>query len=468
MAKNKEAYVCSACGFESAKWAGQCPQCGKWNTMEERVAAPEPAGTLNKTDRRASRPVSLKRLANVSSSQSARYVTGIGELDRVMGGGIVRDSMTILAAKPGAGKSTLLLQIAGLLAEKGETVLYISGEESESQVRRRAERVLPVIPEAIWIHSSSSMNHVLGAVEEVNPSLLIVDSIQTLSLDELPSRPGSPTQITECTQLLMKLAKNPQRPRAVFMAGQLTKDDELAGVRTLEHMVDTVLYMEAENGEELRTLSATKNRFGSTGEIGFFTMEEDGLHAIGNPSEYFMTRREPGQEATGCALTVVKEGTRPVIAEIEALVSQSFTPYPSRIAECMKREQLSTLISILEQRGGQPLFDKNVVVKTTGGLKLSQQSANLAVILAMVSSALHRSIPNGYVFIGDVGLTGELKRVPSIELRIRELDRMGFRNVFLPAGSLKPEAERKYPGLKLFQLRTLMQVIRGVFGDVRV
>ena len=223
------------------------------------------------------------------------------------------------------------------------------------------------------------------------------------------------------------------------MAGQLTKDDELAGVRSLEHMVDTVLYMEADNGEELRMLSATKNRFGSTGEMGFFTMEEDGLKAIDNPSEYFMTRRAVGQEVTGSALTVVKEGTRPVIAEVEALVSQSFTPYPSRISECMKRDQLSTLISILEQRGGQPLYDKNVVIKTTGGLKLNQQSANLAVILAIVSSSLRKSIPVDHVFIGDVGLTGELKKVPQMESRIRELQRMGFKRVYIPAGALRRE-----------------------------
>lgn len=464
MAKKKEVYVCSACGYESSKWMGQCPQCGKWNTLDIKDEIPQ---VLSKAPLKSVRPANLQQLAKISADQSKRYVTGIGELDRVMGGGIVRDSMTILAARPGAGKSTLLLQIAQLLARQQQTVLYVSGEESESQVRRRAERILHGICEGIWIHSSSSMNHVLGAIDSVDPSVIIIDSIQTFSLDEFPSRPGSPTQVMECTQLLMKLAKNAAKPRAVFMAGQLTKDDELAGVRSLEHMVDTVLYMEAENGEELRTLSATKNRFGSTGEMGFFTMEEDGLHAIDNPSEYFMTKRMPGQEVTGSALTVIKEGTRPVIAEIEALVSQSFTPYPSRISECMKRDQLSTLISILEQRGGQPLYDKNVVVKTTGGLKLSQQSANLAVIMAMVSSALRRSIPSDLVFIGDVGLTGELKRVPSMELRIRELDRMGFRRAYIPAGSLKEETAERYSNVEILQLRTLSQVMRQVFGDIK-
>lgn len=434
--------------------------------MELQEALPEARETARSAPG-AVRPKNLKPLRDIKTDRSRRYQTGIGEFDRVLGGGIVRDSLTIIAAKPGAGKSTLLLQAAEMLAQQGLTVLYVSGEESESQIRRRAERILDGIHEKIWVHSTTSLNQLLGAVGELDPKVLIVDSIQTMSLDEIASRPGSPTQVMECTQALMKLAKDADQPRAVIMAGQLTKDDELAGVRALEHMVDTVLYMEAENGDDLRTLSATKNRFGSTGEMGFFTMEEEGLKPIDNPSEYFMTRRVPGQEVNGSALTVVREGTRPVIAEIEALVSQSFTPYPSRTSECMKRDQLSTLISILEQRGGQPLYDKNVVVKTTGGLKLTQQSANLAVILAMVSSALKKSIPAGYVFIGDVGLTGELKKVPQLESRIRELERMGFEKVFIPAGALREEILRKYPGIEVIGLRTLSQVLRNVFGDIK-
>ena len=434
--------------------------------MEESEVPSQPS-EVKRTAPGAVKPKQLRPLREIRTDRSKRFQTGISEFDRVLGGGLVRDSLTILAARPGAGKSTLLLQAAQVLAEQGLTVLYISGEESESQIRRRAERILQGIHEKIWVYAATSMNQLLGAFAQLHPQILIVDSIQTMALDEIASRPGSPTQVLECTQCLMKLAKDPEQPCAVIMAGQLTKDDELAGVRALEHMVDTVLYMEAENGDDLRTLSATKNRFGSTGEMGFFTMEEEGLRAIDNPSEYFMTRRKPGQDVTGSALTVVREGTRPVIAEIEALVSQSFTPYPSRISECMKRDQLSTLISILEQRGGQPLYDKNVVVKTTGGLKLSQQSANLAVIMAMVSSALRKSIASDQVFIGDVGLTGELKKVPQIELRIRELERMGFARVFIPEGSMRAEVVKKYPGIQIVQVRTLIQVMRDVFGDIK-
>lgn len=466
MAKNNKAiYVCQNCGYESVKWMGQCPQCHEWNCMEERMPVPENAVRHGSAAVGTVGP-GLQRLNEVSVQNSSRIVTGIEELDRVLGGGITRDSVSIVAARPGAGKSTLLLQLAQEVARKGLRVLYFSGEESEGQLRRRAERVLDSIHENIWVQATVSMNEVLAAVASVDPALLILDSIQTFSLAEYTSRPGSPTQVIECTNAILQLAKDREHPRAVFMAGQLTKEDELAGVRSLEHMVDTVLYMEADPGEELRILSATKNRFGSTGEMGFFTMGEKGLQAIENPSVYFMTQRKPEEKITGSALTVIKEGTRPMVAEVEALVSRSFTPYPTRISECMKKEQLATLISILEQRGGLSLYDKNVVLKTAGGLKLSQPSANLASLAAIVSSALDRAIPAGTVFIGDVGLTGELKRVPSMELMVRELDRMKLQRVFLPAG-WRPDGWKPASGLQICPAGTLQEVLTQLFGERR-
>lgn len=466
MAKTKERYVCRECGYESSKWMGQCPECHAWNTLEERKILPAASGGQTAYARpQIQIGEGLKQLKQVSVQNSDRIVTSMKEFNRVLGGGLVRDSISIIAARPGAGKSTLLLQTAQDVAEAGYRVLYVSGEESESQLRRRAARILPEIHENIWVHSTSHLNEVLSAIEVTNPTLIILDSIQTFFLDEYSSRPGSPTQVLECTNAIMKLAKDPAHPRAVLMAGQLTKDDELAGVRALEHMVDTVLYMEADPAEELRTLSATKNRFGSTGEMGFFTMEERGLQAIDNPSEYFMTKRDPADQVTGSALSVIKEGTRPMIVEVESLISQSFTPYPSRIAECMKRDQLATLISILEQRGGIALYDKNVVVKSTGGLKLNQQSVNLAIIMSLVSSALKKSIPTDTVFIGDVGLTGELKKVPSLEMMTREIARMGFQRIFVPPDSLRPEWKGKLSKVMLIETRNLTQVIRQVFGD---
>ncbi len=463
MAKRKEIYRCAVCGYETSKWAGQCPECRAWNQMKlvEEVAVGG-LGAPSEKEPRIRKPEHISRLTDVTYDIGQRMSTGIGELDRVLGGGLIADSMTILAARPGAGKSTLLLQAAQRIAEQGYSVLYASGEESESQLRRRAERILHQIHERIYVLSTSSMNEVLGAIEAIDARLVIIDSIQTFAMAELTSRPGSPTQTMECTSALLNVAKNPKRPRAVFLTGQLTKEDELAGVRSLEHMVDTVLYMEAEGEEELRILSATKNRFGSTGEMGFFLMEEQGLVPIENPSEYFMTHRE--QPVTGSALTVIKEGTRPVIAEVESLVSQSYTPYPSRIAECMRKDQLNTLVSILEQRGRLPLYDKNVVLKSTGGLKLSQPSANLAVIVSIASSALDRPLPPQSIFIGDVGLTGELKRIPSMESRLREAQRMGFQKAYIPKDSVREEQRVHFKSLQIEEREYLHSLLREVLG----
>ena len=306
------------------------------------------------------------------------------------------------------------------------------------------------------------MDNVLHNIEEVDPDIIIVDSIQTFTLSGFPnSRAGSPTQTMECANELVTVAKNQDRPRAVIMIGQMTKEDEIAGVRALEHLVDTVLLIEGESGEELRTLLTTKNRYGSTGEMGFFYITDKGMISIDNPSEYFMTSREQNNIVAGSSITVVREGTRPIILEIESLVSQSFTPYPSRISECLRKEQLNTLVSILEQRGGIKFYDKNVVIKTTGGIKLKEQASNLSVLMSIVSSVKDKGIPNDTVFIADVGLTGELKRVPSLEVRLRELDRMGYKKAYIAPNSGKGI---KTESLKIIELETLRHVINHVFS----
>ena len=423
MAKAKQVFVCTSCGQVYSKWQGRCDGCREWNTIQEQIVE-----TSKKSNARGIKTsVVSKRLMDVSGSTSERIVTSIGEFNRVMGGGIVKDSLTIITARPGAGKSTLLLQVAQDVASQGLNVLYASGEESESQIKNRAERILDHINPNIWIHSDVSLNNVLAAVEEVDADLIIVDSIQTFIMEEYSSRPGSPVQTMECANALLQIAKNGKKPRAVIVVGQMTKDDEIAGVRALEHLVDAVLVIEGESGEELRGVTATKNRFGSTGEAAFFAMTEKGMEPIENPSEYFMTQRSANEQVSGSALTVVREGSRPIIVEIESLVSTSFTPYPARISENMKREQLNTLISILEQRGKVQLFDKNVVVKTTGGLKLKEQAVNLAVVMSVVSSERGKGISSDTLFIADIGLTGELKRVPTLEARLREADRMGYK-----------------------------------------
>ncbi|WP_024833025.1 DNA repair protein RadA [Ruminiclostridium josui] len=456
--KNKTVFKCSNCGYESSKWVGRCPECDNWNTFEEKEIRNQ------KNTRSASARVTkpIVKLTHVKAGNSDRIVTGISEFNRVMGGGIVKDSITIITAKPGAGKSTLLLQVAGDVASKGLRVLYASGEESESQIKNRADRIFSNIQDNVWVYSDNSMDNVLSVVSEVDPDLLIVDSIQTFVLEGFPgSRAGSPTQTMECANELLKLAKDPIRPRAVFLVGQMNKSEEIAGLRALEHLVDTVLILDGDNEEELRGLSVSKNRFGSTWERGYFSMTENGLESIDNPSEYFMTTRDKNEKVSGSALTVVKDGSRPIIVEIESLVSKTYTPFPSRIGECVRREQLNTLISILEQRGKISLYDKDVVIKTTGGLKFKEPAVNLSIIMSIVSSVYDKEIPNDTAFISDVGLTGELKKVPSLELRIRELDRRGFKDVYVAKNALIRTLDIK--NIKVHEVKSIQEVIGMVF-----
>ena len=457
--KKKTLYRCSSCGFESIKWLGKCPTCNSWNTLEETVVESK---SLETRVRQASKKP-IKKLFEVVSNKNDRIVTGINEFDRVMGGGIVKDSISIITARPGAGKSTLLLQISDAIAKKGYKVIYASGEESDSQIKNRADRILNKIHEDIWVLQETSLDNVLDAVEEIKPNMLIVDSIQTFTMEaSLPARAGSPTQTMECANALLQIAKNEKRPMAVIVVGQMTKNDELAGLRALEHLVDTVLIIEDDNDEELRVLVSSKNRFGSI-ENGFFEMCEKGVISIDNPSEFFMTKREEGEVVSGSALTVIKEGTRAIITEIESLVSKSFTPYPTRIGETLGKDKLNTLISILEQRGGINLYDKNVIIKTTGGIKIREQGINLAVIMSIVSSVKQQGIESNIAFIADVGLTGELKKVPSLESRVKELERMGFKKVYVPKDSFI--RDNNFKKIEVIELKTLANVISHVYNN---
>lgn len=460
MAKIKSVFICQECGYESPKWMGKCPDCNKWNTFQEDIIDTRSKTTIN-AKVNSGRPI--KKLADVTSSKSDRIITGINEFDRVMGGGIVKDSVTIITARPGAGKSTLLLQVADSIARNGHKVIYASGEESDSQIKNRADRILDQINNNIWVVQETSMDNVVYAISEVDPDLVIIDSIQTFTMEaSLPARAGSPTQTMECANELLKIAKNDKRQRAVIIVGQMTKADELAGLRALEHLVDTVLIIEADSDEELRGLLSSKNRFGSTGETGFFQMSEKGMLSIDNPSEFFMTKREVGEVVSGSTLTVIKEGSRPIITEIESLVSKTFTPYPTRIAETLGKDKLNTLISILEQRAGIGLYDKNVIIKTTGGMRIREQGINLAIIMSIVSSVKDRGIDSNIAFIADVGLTGELKKVPSLESRVRELERMGFKKVYVAKDSFSKGT--KFNNIEVVALKTLNDVIRYVYN----
>lgn len=453
--KKKTVFKCKECGYLSPGFFGKCPQCSQWGTIEEVEEISDIAGV--KTTKKETK---AKKLVNIKPQDSFRIKTKIEEFNRVMGGGIVRDSISILTAKPGAGKSTLLLQVANDLSSQGKKVLYASGEESETQIKQRALRITKEISENIYVYSDTTLDNVLVEISEIDPDFIILDSIQTFTLSEFTSRAGTPTQVMECAHKMVELAKNPNRPRIVFLVGQMTKEDELAGARSLEHLVDTVLLIEGENQEELRSLLTTKNRYGSTGEMGFFLMTEDGMISLDNPSEYFMTIREKGEEVAGSALSVVREGTRPIILEIEALTSKTFLPYPSRIGECLRREHLNTLISILEERAHMKLIDKNVVIKTTGGIKLKETASNLAVMMSIVSSLLNKPISNDAVFIGDVGLTGELKSVPSLEVRLKEAERMGFKTAYVP--EVSDRVKKSLKEMKVIESKTILNVIDAV------
>ena len=444
MAKIKTIFTCQECGYESPKWMGKCPDCSKWNTFEEEQQVVQNKNVKEAIRVRQISRKPIKKLSEVTSSKSDRIITGINEFDRVMGGGIVKDSITIITARPGAGKSTLLLQVADSIAQKGHKVIYASGEESDSQIKNRADRILNKIHDNIWVVQETSMDNVVDAINEVDPDLVIIDSIQTFTMEaSLPARAGSPTQTMECANELLRIAKDDKRQRAVIIVGQMTKADELAGLRALEHFVDTVLIIECDTDEELRGLVSSKNRFGSTGETGFFQMSEKGMMSIDNPSEFFMTKREEGEVVSGSTLTVIKEGSRPIIGET------------------LGKDKLNTLISILEQRGGINLYDKNVIIKTTGGMRIKEQGINLAVIMSIVSSVKQRGIEANIAFIADVGLTGELKKVPSIETRVKELARMGFKKVYVAKDSFSRDV--KIPNIKIMALKTLNDVIADVY-----
>lgn len=454
--KKKTAYRCEKCDYETPKWMGQCPSCREWNTLKEYEKTPT-TSARNKPSLSDKTPP--KRLIDVNSSNHQRFSSGVSELDRVLGGGIVRDSVISLSASPGMGKSTLLGQVSNHVAQNGMKVLYISGEESEEQVKSRAERTMGnKISENIWIKSETNLDLIKGYIQEIDPRLIIIDSIQTLYLNEyLPSRAGGVTQITTCTDELIAIAKN--QKRAIFMVVHVTKEDEMSGPKTLEHMVDTVLFMDGDKQTSLRMLHSKKNRFGSTEEVGIFQMGEEGIISIDNPSDFFVTKRE--KPAVGSVITVSVEGSRPIIVEVESLVATSYYSNPMVVSTGVNKELLKMLAAILEQRCGIKTNDKNIYVQVTGGFKISEPAANLGIIMAMASSFKNQPIDNQSVFIGEVGLTGEIKPTSQMTRRLKEIDRMGFKKAYVSKGSIKPN--HTFQNLEVVEVSTVKEVIEKVF-----
>lgn len=454
MAKVKKVYQCKNCGHSQSVWAGQCPSCKKWGSLIETTVKETKSSQKVIFDENEA-----KRLKDIEINQAERIKSTYKEFDRALGGGLVRDSVSILTARPGAGKSTLLLQLSKSYADNGLKVLYISGEESQSQIKSRAKRIMDTEPNNLWILSTNSMDLAIREIENKDADIIILDSIQTFALQEFDNKQGSPTQTIEVAGRAVEIAKNPEKKRAFIMVGHMTKSGEMAGLRTLEHLVDTVLILDGSPDEDLRVLTSSKNRFGRTGEIGLFSMDEEGLVEIENPSEYFISQRNEWVE--GAAIGVSKEGSRLLEVEIESLVSKSFMPYTQRIGDSLRRDDLNTLISILQERAGLNLYDMNVIIKTTGGLKLSEPAVNLAIIMSIASSLLKKPISDKFVFIAEVGLTGELKKVPQIKNRVKELERLGYERVYIARNSID---KKEFSAIDIRDFANIKEVIKDVFS----
>jgi DNA repair protein RadA/Sms len=427
MVKRKTKFTCQACGYESPKWMGKCPSCGAWNTLTEEI---EPGKSSRKLTFTASmndgnmRPVKLK---DVETVQEPRIKTDIIEFNRVLGGGIVRGSLVLIGGDPGIGKSTLLLQISSYLSSKDQSVLYISGEESVKQTKLRAERLI-VSSDTLYVLAETDLEYITKAIEETTPSFVVIDSIQTIYHPEVQSAPGSVSQVRECTAELMRIAKS--KGIAIFIVGHVTKEGNIAGPRLLEHMVDTVLYFEGERHHSYRILRAVKNRFGSTNEMGIFEMKEDGLEEVQNPSEIFLEERSKG--ASGSTVVASMEGTRPVLVEIQALVSPTSFGNPRRMATGLDVNRVSLLMAVLEKRVGLLLQNQDAYLKVAGGVKLDEPAIDLAVAVSIASSFRDQSSSQADVLIGEVGLTGEIRRVSRIEQRVQEAAKLGFKRAIIP------------------------------------
>lgn len=458
MAKIRTSYFCQNCGAESAKWIGKCPSCGEWNTYVEEVVHKEVSGRGSwqqgaEKSKRASVP---RKLQDISEEKYPRLITHDQELDRVLGGGIVPGSLTLIGGEPGIGKSTLMLQIALML--KHTTVLYVSGEESESQIKMRAER-MKFHSDNCYLLSETNTQHIFQQIELLQPRLLVIDSIQTLHSKHVESAAGSVSQVRECTAEIMKFAKETGTP--VFLIGHITKDGSIAGPKILEHMVDTVLQFEGDQHLSYRILRTSKNRFGATNELGIYEMRADGLREVANPSEILLTQRE--ETLNGVAIGAMMEGNRPLLIEVQSLVSPATYGTPQRSSTGHDAKRLNMLLAVLEKRGGMRLGQQDVFLNIAGGLRVDDPGLDLAVCASLISSYEDTPIPELFCLVGEVGLGGEIRAVNRIESRIAEANKLGFKKIMVSKYSLKGLDLQKY-SIEILPVTKLEEMYQYLFA----
>ena len=451
-------YVCQSCRYQSPKWLGKCPECGEWNSLVEERARSAPKGAAARgggggLHTREAKPVAF---ADIESQDDVRVTSGIDEFDRVLGGGIVPGSLVLIGGDPGIGKSTLLLEVADKLSAGGARVLYVSGEESERQIKMRGER-LGVAAENVYLLPETNLENIFGEIERDEPGAVIVDSIQTVFSSQIESAPGSVSQVREVAGRFLTFAK--QRGVPVFLIGHVTKEGSIAGPKALEHIVDTVLYFEGDRHHNHRIVRATKNRFGAANELGVFEMTGTGLKPVANPSEIFLQERP--ENAAGSVVTACMEGTRPVLVEVQALVADSKYNYPVRTAQGFNTNRINLLLAVLEKRLELPLLKSDVFVNVAGGLDIDEPAADLGVVAALVSSFRNRPLDGKTAVFGEVGLTGEVRGAMQAQARAREAQTLGFKKLIMPASNA--EGLQRLLGLRVVGVRTLEEALRELF-----
>ena len=458
MARPKLSYTCSVCGAQTAKWFGQCPECGSWNTLEEGAPAAQAAEPEKKPLRqRGGTGSRAMTFDEIEAGKQEYFPTGISELDRVLGGGLVDGALLLFGGEPGIGKSTLLLQVCSALSRAGKRVLYVTGEESARQVKMRAVR-LAADRTNMLVLAENAMDAIEEKLNAIQPDYAVIDSIQTMYRPDMASAPGSVSQIRECTSLLLRLAK--ESGTAVFLVGHVTKEGAIAGPRVLEHMVDVVLYFEGDRQQEYRLLRAVKNRFGSVNELGVFQMTQEGMLPVENPSEQLLSHRAKG--ASGSVVFCGMEGSRPLLCDVQALCSQSYFGTPRRTVEGADTGRVSLLLAVLEKRANLKTYNQDVYINVAGGLELSEPAADLALCMAVASSLRDEAVGAATAVMGEVGLAGEVRAIPQCDRRAAECARLGFTTIILPKENLRrvPPME----GVKLVGVDTVMQAVAVIFG----